>query len=119
MRAEYSARPGRARRPGSPIARTGQPPVTKQTVHKWVSSLAGGFVPTYLKAVPGLGMVAGILTAPLFYGAVTYAVGKVFIEHFETGGTLLTFNADRMRVYFQHFLAEGKEKLRVRPAAAA
>src|SRR3954462_13804608 len=49
------------------FARTRQPPVSKQTVHKWVSSLAGGFVPTYLKAVPGLGMVAGILTAPLFY----------------------------------------------------
>ena len=101
------------------FVKSGQPPVKKQTVRKWVTSLAGGFIPTYLKAVPIFGVTAGILTGPLFYGGVTYAIGKVFIQHFETGGTLLTFDADKMRGYFEYFLAEGREKLRVRPQEAA
>src|SRR4051794_37187165 len=31
------------------FSKSGQPPVDKQTVRKWVTSLAGGFIPTYLK----------------------------------------------------------------------
>lgn len=98
-------------------ARSGQPPVTAQTGRKWIASLAGGFVPTYLKAVPLFGTTVGILTGPLFYGAMTYALGQVFIQHFETGGTLLTFDADKMRAYFETFLREGKERLRGQQAA--
>jgi uncharacterized protein (DUF697 family) len=97
--------------------RSGQPPVTAQTARKWIASLAGGFVPTYLKAVPLFGLTVGLLTGPLFYGAMTYAIGHVFVQHFETGGTLLTFDADKMRAYFETFLLEGKERLRRQQAA--
>ncbi|HEX8171685.1 MAG TPA: DUF697 domain-containing protein [Thermoanaerobaculia bacterium] len=91
----------------------------RETVRKWIFSLSGAAIPTYLKAVPVLGFTAGILTGPLFYGASTYAIGKVFIEHFETGGTLLTFDADKMRAYFLHYYEEGKAKLRARATVTA
>jgi hypothetical protein len=38
---------------------------------------------------------------PGFAAAVTWAMGRVFIQHFETGGTLLDFNAEKMRDYFK------------------
>lgn len=77
-----------------------------------VSALIGGIVPTKLtygvagsmiKGVPVIGQLLGIFTAPAFASASTYAVGKVFIAHFEAGGTMLDFDPDKMR---QHFRAE-------------
>jgi hypothetical protein len=41
-------------------------------------------------------------------GAATYAVGKVFIQHFESGGTLLNFNPDSVRDYYKQELQKGK-----------
>lgn len=34
-------------------------------------------------------------------GASTYALGKTFIQHFETGGSFLDFDPERMRDYYQ------------------
>ena len=42
-------------------------------------------------------------------GATTYAVGKVFIEHFESGGTFLDFDPEKMRDHFQELYEEGKQ----------
>jgi hypothetical protein len=36
--------------------------------------------------------------------ALTYAIGRVFIHHFELGGTLLNFDADKLRSYFREQL---------------
>jgi uncharacterized protein (DUF697 family) len=65
-----------------------------------IASLAGSMIPTtsgigaasVLKAVPIVGtIVAGFVTPVLSAGA-TYAIGKAFIQHFASGGTLLDFN---------------------------
>ncbi|MCI5165392.1 MAG: GTPase, partial [Candidatus Electrothrix sp. GM3_4] len=40
--------------------------------------------------------------------AVTYAVGKVFHQHFASGGTFLTFDPDKVREYYAQMLKEGK-----------
>lgn len=51
----------------------------------------------FLWMVPGIGQalsMAGILTLP---SAATYALGEVFIKHFESGGTFLTFDPDRAK----------------------
>jgi hypothetical protein len=34
-------------------------------------------------------------------GALTHAVGELFIMHFEAGGTLLTFEVEKMRAHFR------------------
>jgi uncharacterized protein (DUF697 family) len=43
--------------------------------------------------VIGPGSVLGGLTIGALEATVTFALGQVFIEHFESGGTLLDFDA--------------------------
>jgi len=45
---------------------------------------------------------------PITAGAVTYAVGKVFHQHFASGGTFLSFDPDKVRDYYAEMLREGK-----------
>lgn len=73
-----------------------------------VSSLIGGIGATnigygavgFMKGVPLVGAVLSAITLPVSAGALTWAVGKVFIMHFESGGTLLDFDPDKVRAYF-------------------
>ena len=74
-----------------------------------LSSLIGAIVPattasaaaSFFKFVPGLGQIAGTLTmAPVAAGA-TYIIGKVFIQHFASGGTLLDFNPPDYREFIR------------------
>ncbi len=62
---------------------------------------AGITAASLLKAIPVLGTALGIASAPLFATAATYAVGRTFTMHFESGGTLLTFDAEKMRGFFK------------------
>lgn len=70
------------------------------------------FFSSVVKMAPGLGTVMGIVTQPLTAGAVTYAVGKVFILHFEAGGTLFSFNPKAMRQHFLDEFENGKKAAR-------
>lgn len=80
-----------------------------------LASLLGAAVPLQpalisgLKLIPGIGTAAGFVAQPALAGATTYAVGKVFVEHFESGGTLLTFDAAKMKAHFERALADGKQ----------
>lgn len=62
--------------------------------------LAYGVGGSILKSIPLVGQLGGMLTMPACAAAVTYAVGQVFIQHFESGGTLLEFEPDTMRGRF-------------------
>ena len=44
-----------------------------------------------LKATPGVGWIIGEVAVPVYSGASTYAIGLLFIRHFEKGGTLANF----------------------------
>jgi uncharacterized protein (DUF697 family) len=65
-----------------------------------IASLAGCMIPatsgmgaaSALKAVPILGLIASGFVMPVLSAGATYAIGKAFIQHFESGGTLLDFN---------------------------
>jgi len=37
---------------------------------------------------------------PIVAGAATYAIGKVFVRHFASGGTFLTFNPEKVKDYY-------------------
>ncbi|WP_448203763.1 YcjF family protein [Azospirillum sp. sgz302134] len=71
--------------------------------------LAVGTVGSLIKAIPVVGSAVGFATVPLLAAASTYAVGKVFIQHFESGGTFLDFDAVAARTYFREQFAKGKE----------
>jgi uncharacterized protein (DUF697 family) len=71
-------------------------------------TLAFGAFGSMLKAVPVVGALAGAPAMVLFCGASAWALGKVFIQHFESGGTFLNFEPDQVREYFKAQFEEGK-----------
>jgi uncharacterized protein (DUF697 family) len=72
-----------------------------------IASLAGTLIPTSsgigaastMKFVPILGTITAGFVLPALSAGATYAIGKAFIQHFETGGTLLDFNAPDYREF--------------------
>lgn len=60
-------------------------------------------------AFPVIGRLANLVSLTLFSGASTYALGRVFIQHFESGGTLLTFDPEAVREYYISQFDRGKE----------
>ncbi len=52
-----------------------------------------------MKFVPVLGTITAGFVLPALSAGATYAIGKAFIQHFETGGTLLDFNAPDYREF--------------------
>lgn len=73
------------------------------------NSLARGSVGSILKMIPLIGPVMGGLSMSLFSGAATYAIGKSFIQHFESGGTFLDFDPVKVKDYFFAKFEEGKD----------
>lgn len=103
-------------------------PFSGSRVKALVSALIGAGVPTLLtggvasvvKFVPFIGPLLGIAVRPGLSGASTLALGRVFNTHFKTGGTLLDFDADRMKAYYQAEFEKAKaEADKPEPAAAA
>jgi len=64
------------------------------------------------KAVPGLGGLAGGGGVAVVSASVTYAVGEVFIRHFEASGSLLDFDPAKMKAPFLLELQNGRAEAR-------
>jgi len=84
----------------------------KDQIRVILASLLGGAAPVMVtaaglgsavKAVPLVGTIAGMILMPSLAAASTLAIGRVFNQHFASGGTLLSFDAEKMR---DHFKAE-------------
>ena len=73
------------------------------------STLKAGMLGSFLKAIPVAGSILGAASMSLFSAAACYAIGKVFIQHFEAGGTFLDMDPDKVKEYFKEQFAEGKE----------
>ncbi len=93
-------------------------PFFHDAVRKILSSMIAGTLPivatpalatSLVKFIPGLGQAAGALTMSVIAGASTYAIGKVFIQHFASGGTFLTFDPDKVQAYYTEMFQEGQE----------
>lgn len=74
-----------------------------------VASIATGALFSLMKTIPVIGTTAGIVSLPIVAGASTYALGKVFIQHFESGGTFLDFDPGSVRGYFSEMYKEGEK----------
>jgi uncharacterized protein (DUF697 family) len=65
-----------------------------------ITSLLGAMIPTSsglgmadaLKAIPVVGTLISACVTPVLAAGATYAIGRVFIQHFASGGNLLDFN---------------------------
>ncbi len=60
-----------------------------------------------VKVVPFIGSAVGMLSLSITAGAATYALGKVFVQHFESGGTFLTFDPAKVRAYYAEQFEKG------------
>ena len=92
-----------------------------------IASLAGSVLPastatttamgitSALKSIPGIGTAISAFTMLVFSAGATYVIGKVFIQHFASGGTLLDFNPPDYR----EFIKAQKERWNSRSAASA
>jgi len=90
--------------------------VALKRIHRTMAtSLIGGSLPVLfsgagsglLKLVPGLGPVAGGVALCCLAGAFTQATGKVFMDHFESGGTMDDYCPDAFRRQLRFELAGG------------
>lgn len=61
------------------------------------AGLAAPVAFTTVKLIPGLGSLAGGVSMGALGAAATYAVGKVFVNHFEGGGTFANFSVDKVK----------------------
>jgi uncharacterized protein (DUF697 family) len=73
------------------------------------STLARAGARSLIKLVPGLGTVIGGVTVSIFNGASTYALGEVFKRHFESGGTILDFDTERLKKVYKEKFEKGKK----------
>ena len=86
----------------------------KSTIASLTSSLAAegvgrsSLVASMTKLIPFIGPVVGAYAVPLTAGAATYAVGKVFVQHFESGGTFLDLKPETVKAYFAEQFEKGK-----------
>ena len=72
------------------------------------AALSFGAAGSAIKAIPVVGAFAGAPAMVLFCGASAWALGKVFIQHFESGGTFLNFNPEQVKEYFKAQFEEGR-----------
>ena len=95
-------------------------PFSEHRVKSILTSLVGGLgslavAPVFfslIKIIPIVGQTAGLVSLPLSAGAFTYAVGRIFIQHFASGGTFLDFEPAEVREHF-------RQRVRVRQADGA
>lgn len=74
-----------------------------------MANLCTGAVYSLMKLIPVVGQVAGAMSMSVVASASTYALGKVFIQHFESGGTLLDFKPEKLRDYYVEQYKKGEE----------
>jgi uncharacterized protein (DUF697 family) len=90
----------------------------------FIAAILSGYASRYLgsllagslaKFFPGLGSIVSLVTLPSVAGSLTYALGRVFVRHFEMGGSLLDFDCGQAQPGFLHEV----ERSRVNPAELA
>ncbi|MGF1533703.1 MAG: DUF697 domain-containing protein [Bernardetiaceae bacterium] len=85
----------------------------RRNLESWLNTLAGSALPKLgsqaIKMIPGVGAVVGGVSMAILSGASTYATGRVFVTHFEKGGTLEDFDAEAVKSFYQQEFEKGKQ----------
>jgi len=88
-------------------------PFSKNRGKAIIASFAGTMIPattglgmaSMIKSVPVAGTAIGAMTTPALSVGATYVIGRAFLEHFASGGTLLDFEPPD----YQEFIKAGME----------
>jgi uncharacterized protein (DUF697 family) len=103
----------------SRLAKNYKVPYSQSLAKGLLKTLAGGVaaratIPVAIKMIPGIGVLFGSTGMAAIGSASTYAVGKVFQQHFEEGGTLEDFNVDQKKEDFEAELKVGLKRSQVK-----
>ena len=82
-----------------------------------ISTNVGAGLGSLLKVVPVVGPIIGFAALPGLYSAATYAIGRVFVTHFEAGGTFLDFDPQKTRAHFVSEFEKAGAQSELRKAA--
>ena len=78
-----------------------------------ISMLAGGTLvrmgASAVKTIPIIGSFLGGGAMIVLSGASTYAIGSVFIQHFESGGDLFDIDTEKFKNFYKEKFEQGKE----------
>jgi uncharacterized protein (DUF697 family) len=100
-------------------------PFRREIVKEGVSGLLGSFLPvtvaqasgSAIKMIPIIGQIASVVWQPALAAAATWAMAKVFIQHFESGGTFLDFKPEAVKEYFREQYEAARAGIRGRGAS--
>jgi len=81
-----------------------------------IASLVGGVVPvaitpmiaSFVKVIPVIGYTTGAASLSLLGAGATYAVGRVFADHFAAGGSMNDFDVNSSQATFKKEFEKGK-----------
>jgi uncharacterized protein (DUF697 family) len=91
----------------------------KKNIETVVATMLGMLAPSYvggsligssLKLIPGGGTLLGSASVAALSSAATYAIGKIFIRHFEKGGTINNFSAESIQEELKEEFATASER---------
>ncbi len=78
-----------------------------------ISLLAGGTLvrmgASAVKTIPFIGSLLGGGAMVVLSGASTYAIGSVFVQHFESGGNLFDIDTEKFKNFYKEKFEQGKE----------
>ena len=72
-------------------------------------SISGRLIWGLSTAIPVAAPVISVVTTPLMGFALTYAIGHLFIQHFESGGTFLNFDPEQVKGHYAKLFKEGEK----------
>lgn len=96
------------------LAQVYDAPFQPERARSVLTSLVGGSLTamsgvTIGRALPVAGWVAGAVTVGAVGAASTWAVGRLFSQHFASGGTLLTFDPEAVRAHYAKLFERGPD----------
>ena len=78
-----------------------------------VSSLAGSTLArlgaSFMKGIPIVGSIIGGVSMAVLSGASTYALGQVFVKHFESNGDFFNFDTSSFKKVYEEEFEKGKK----------
>ncbi|HIJ60724.1 MAG TPA: DUF697 domain-containing protein [Nitrospirae bacterium] len=82
-----------------------------------IAALTGSAVPlgltramcSFFKVFPIFGHAVSIVSMSALSAGSTYALGKLFVNHFESGGTFLNFDMEKAKHFYDEQVKKGKE----------
>jgi uncharacterized protein (DUF697 family) len=74
-----------------------------------LTTTAAGFGGVFLSSLPVIGSVMKYTVQPALSYASTYAIGRVFMRHFENNGTMFDLDSKKLSAYFKDQYSKGRK----------